>query len=215
MSRYIALFKRIVALVMIFGVVAMVMPFGLRWGIERYYGQYIYTAEGVPETRVAVVFGAGLNRSGGPSAVLRDRMEVAIGLYEAGRVDKLLLSGDNRFENYDEPTAMWEYAVARGVAEGDLQRDFAGRRTYDTCYRAKHIFQVDEAILITQGFHLPRALFTCRQLGVEAVGVASDLQSYIAVRWFELREVAATVRAAWDVVWAEPAPIMGEPIPIE
>jgi SanA protein len=131
-------------------------------------------------------------------------------------VQKILVSGDNRFEDYDEPGRMMDYAVNRGVPAEDIQPDYAGRRTYDTCYRAKAIFQLDSAVLVTQGFHLPRALFTCRNLGVEAVGVSADLRAYhpMSMRWSTSREFLATLRALLDVVRQKPAPVLGEPIPI-
>ena len=191
------------------------LPFIWRFLVQQRYDPTIYSVDSVPASKIAVVFGAGLSRSGGLSHVLRDRMDVAIALYEAGKVNKLLVSGDNRFENYDEPSAMKEYAIARGIPEQTIQPDFGGRRTYDTCYRARHIFQIDSAILVTQQFHLPRALFTCQQLGLDVVGVASDLHSYRDAEWFAVREVAATAQSAWDVIRKRPPPVMGEVIPID
>lgn len=206
--------KKIFALFSLIIFLLLSFPFVWRFTVQHYYGQHVYDLESVPEAQVAIVFGAGLNGRGGLSAVLRDRMDVAIALYEAGKVDKLLLSGDNRFADYDEPGAMLNYALAHGVAAEDIQPDFGGRRTYDTCYRAKHIFQVDDAILVTQQFHLPRALLNCDQLGIDVVGVSSDLQSYYAIRWFTFREIPATLQSGWDLLQREPAPVMGEPIPL-
>ena len=105
------------------------------------------------------------------------------------------------------------YAIERGVPSEDLQPDFGGRRTYDTCYRAREIFQIDNAILVTQEFHLPRALFTCNLLGIEAVGVAADLRPYRGARWYEFRETAATLNALWDIIRQARPPVLGEPIP--
>ena len=110
---------------------------------------------------------------------------------------------------------MMDYAIEQGVATEDIQPDFAGRRTYDTCYRAREIFQLESAILVTQQFHLPRAMFTCQQLGIEVVGVAADAQPYRGARWYEMRETLATAVALWDVIREQPAPVLGDPIPIE
>src|SRR5690606_2334630 len=112
---------------------------------------------------------------------------------------------------------MMEYAIGRGVPAEVIQPDYAGRRTYDTCYRARHIFGVESAVLVTQHFHLPRALFTCQQLGVDAVGVAADQRNYHprSLAWSESREFLARVWALWDVIRGEPAEILGEPIVIE
>ncbi len=207
--------KKLFILVLLAILFLISSPFLWRFAVTQYYEQHMYdNVESVPDAEVAIVFGAGLTSNGGLSAVLRDRMDVAIALYEAGKVDKLLLSGDNRFVDYDEPGAMRDYALAHGVATDDIQPDFAGRRTYDTCYRAKYIFQVDEAILVTQQFHLPRALLNCDQLGIDVVGISSDLQSYYAIRWFTLREIPATLQSGWDLLQKEPAAVMGEPIPL-
>jgi SanA protein len=126
------------------------------------------------------------------------------------------LSGDNRFADYDEPGQMMAYAINRGVPAKDIQPDYAGRRTYDTCYRAKTIFQLQTAMLVTQDFHLPRALFTCRGLGVEAVGVSADLQPYHrrSIRWSKTREIPATIVALFDVIRRHPAAVLGDSIPI-
>ena len=98
----------------------------------------------------------------------------------------------------------------------DIQPDYAGRRTYDTCYRARSIFQLESAVLVTQDFHLPRALFTCRSLGVQAVGVTADLRPYTrrSLGWSTLREIPATIVALLDVIRRQPAPVLGEPIPL-
>lgn len=206
--------KKIVLLLASALVLTAVFPFVWWFAVQQYYGRQIYDVASVPEAQVAIVFGAGLNRRGGLSDVLRDRMDVAIALYEAGKADKLLLSGDNSFADYNEPGAMRDYALQQGVADEDIQPDFGGRRTYDTCYRARHIFQVQDAILVTQQYHLPRALLNCDQLGIDAVGVATDLQSYRAIRWFTLREIPATLQSGWDLLQKEPSPVMGEPIPL-
>jgi SanA protein len=175
-----------------------------------------FSASEVPPAQVAIVFGAGLNRDGSPTPVLRDRVATAANLYFAGKVQKLLVSGDNRFVYYNEPGAMLKYAVQLGVPEADIVQDFAGRSTYDTCYRAKHIFGVSNAILVTQDYHLPRALFLCNQLGVNASGVSADLRQYSRGPYFYwvLREVPATLAAVWDIAVAHPVPVLGIPEPI-
>jgi len=182
----------------------------------KYTPQITVVAE-APERRVAIVFGAGLRRDGRPTAVLYDRVLTAVQLYQQGKVHKLLMSGDNRFENYNEPESMKQAAIELGVPEQDIVLDYAGQRTYDTCYRARHIFGLQEAVLITQSFHLPRALYLCEALGVNAVGVSADQRTYLRgsqLVW-NVREVMATAAALWDVLIARPTPILGEPIAIE
>jgi SanA protein len=175
-----------------------------------------YTAADVPARRVAIVFGAGLWRNGTATPVLQDRVQTAANLYFDGKVEKLLMSGDNRFVDYNEPAVMREVALSLGVPEDAIVLDYAGRRTYDTCYRAKAVFGVTEAILVTQAFHLPRAIYLCNQLGVDSVGVDADLRVYrrLSVLYWNARELPATVAALWDVNIGRPLPVLGNPEPI-
>lgn len=189
-------------------------PFGWRAAVTWYYGRDIYSISEAPTEQVAIVYGAAVYGNGRLSSVLRDRMETAIALYQNGQVQKILVSGDNREADYNEPGAMMEYAIQRGVPPEAVQPDYAGLRTYDTCYRAKYIFQIESAVLITQDFHLPRALFTCNALGIEAIGVTADRQRYRAAEWYETRETAATLVALWDVIRRDNPAVLGEPIPI-
>lgn len=176
----------------------------------------LFSVANAPARRVAIVFGAGLWRDGSPTPVLRDRIATAADLYFAGKVEKLLMSGDNRFVDYNEPSAMRAHAVQLGVPENEIVLDYAGRRTYDTCYRARDIFGVREAILITQSFHLPRALYICNALGVPAVGVSADRRTYRrrSSAYWNLREIPATLVALWEVHISQPVPILGTPEPI-
>jgi SanA protein len=180
------------------------------------YREKIYTPTEVPAERVAVVFGAGLLSNGQPTPVLFDRVAAAADLYRLGKVEKLLLSGDNRFLNYNEPGAMRKAALSLGVPESALVLDYAGRSTYDTCYRAKVIFGLTRATLVTQAFHLPRALFICEALGVQAVGVVADRHNYgQALWWWSLRETLATTNAWVEVNLTHPVPVLGDPLPIQ
>lgn len=169
-----------------------------------------------PHGKTAIVFGAGLYRDGSPSAVLRDRVQTAVELYKAGKVEKLLMSGDNSTVNYNEPGAMQKYAIQLGVPEAAIVLDYAGRRTYDTCYRAKSIFGVTDALLVTQDYHLPRALFICKILGLKTVGVSADRRNYrlgTYIYW-RIREIPATFSAFIDLFISKPHPILGELEPI-
>ena len=175
----------------------------------------IYTdPEAAPERSAAVVFGAGLRRDGTPTAVLRDRIQTAAELYFSGKAKKILMSGDNRFLNYNEPGAMQAYALELGVPEEDIVLDYAGRRTYDTCYRAQAIFGLREAVLVTQEFHLYRALYTCKQLGLDAVGVSADLRPYRDSGFWKVREIPASLMAFIHVHLTRPEPVLGEAEPI-
>jgi SanA protein len=176
----------------------------------------IYKADSVPAERVAIIFGAGLRRDGSPTAILRDRVQTGVSLYFGGKVEKLLMSGDNSVEFYNEPEAMRQYALSMGVPTEDIVLDYAGRRTYDTCYRAKAIFGVERALLVTQKFHLPRALFLCNSLGLDASGVAANSLNYrrISLLIWNFREQLATLAAFFDLYVDNPIPVLGMPEPI-
>jgi len=195
--------------------VVLAAPFVLRAWTDWRYGKLIFRqAEETPARPVAIVFGALVRPDGRPSHMLADRVRAAASLYHAAKVRKLLLSGDNRFVDYNEPLAMKELALELGVPEEDLVLDYAGRRTYDTCYRARHIFGVEQAVLVTQEFHLDRALFTCRNLGIDAAGFSADLRPYWHTLRSWLREIPATLLAWWDVKARHPLPVLGERIDI-
>jgi SanA protein len=180
----------------------------------RYEGHIHSAAEALPERPVALVFGAGYWPDGTPSDVMKDRVEAAVDLYRAGRVHKVLFSGDNRFVDYNEPAKMGEYALSLGLPEEATVLDYAGRRTYDSCYRARDIFGVRELVLVTQRYHLPRALYICRGLGLDAVGYVADRRPYVYIRTYWARELPA-LWLAWLELWVtHPVPILGDPIPI-
>ncbi|MBL8099189.1 MAG: YdcF family protein [Anaerolineales bacterium] len=193
--------------------IALFIPKFLFWMFAQ---PRTYTVEDVESTHVAIVFGAGLLRDGSAGPVLSDRVQTAVALYQQGKVQKLLMSGDNRFIEYNEPEAMRQYALERGVPDEDIVLDYAGRRTYDTCYRAKEIFQVDEAILITQEFHMPRALFLCNWFGIDSNGVEANNRYFLkrSRAYWNFRELFATFQAMWDVLITKPLPVLGEPEPI-
>jgi vancomycin permeability regulator SanA len=162
----------------------------------------------VPQEPVAIIFGAGVRPGGRLSPMLADRVEAGIQLYQEGRVRKLLMTGDNSRIDYDEVTAMQRFAEERGVPTEDITLDYAGFNTYDSCYRARAIFGVENAILVTQRYHLPRAVYTCRQLGIRAVGLGTpDWERYPRVMGpYSMREALATLNALWEVHITRPEP---------
>jgi SanA protein len=198
------------------GVVAIVLLGSLRLWIERRTRDHVYVRiEDVPSYSVALVLGAGLWPDGSLTPILADRVAVAAELYHAGTVRKLLCSGDNRFVDYNEPQAMLEYAVRLGVPEEDIVLDYAGRRTYDSCYRARAIFGVERMVVVTQRFHAARTLYLCNALGVDAVAVLADRRSYSIQRvTWETREYLALALAWWDVNVRHPVPVLGDRLPI-
>lgn len=213
LKRILKFIWRLILLFGALGLLGVILP---RLVTSVYSLNRIYQKENAPAERLAIVFGAGLRRDGTPTAVLRDRVETAASLYFNGKVEKLLMSGDNSLEFYNEPGAMREYALSLGVPDTAIAMDFAGRRTYDTCYRAKVIFGVDEALLVTQKFHLPRALFLCNALGLNAYGVEANNNRYRngSLLIWNIREQMATVTAFMDVYVNNPLPVLGAPEPL-
>lgn len=153
----------------------------------------------VPAREVAVVFGAGL-RDGAPTPYLAHRLDAAAELYEDGKVKVVLVTGDNSREEYDEPDAMRTYLTERGVPDERIVSDYAGFDTWDSCVRAKKIFGVDRALLVTQGFHVRRAVALCRAAGVDSYGVGVAERRDATWYYGGVRELAAAGKAALDVV---------------
>jgi SanA protein len=212
---HLKVFRMMLVVVVVVGLGTVAALWILRAAVQAHAKGRIYqNISDVPPAPVALVLGAGLWRDGTPTPALYDRVATAVDLYKAGKVKKLLMTGDNRFINYNEPEAMRKLAVQLGVPNEDIVLDYAGRRTYDSCYRAKEIFEVKQAVIVTQRFHLDRSLFLCNAMGVPSVGVAADRRVYQTLRWWELREALATTAAWWDVNVGHPVPVLGEKLPI-
>lgn len=165
--------------------------------------QRFETVAAVPARPVALVLGAGLNPDGTPSSMLADRLDAADALLRAGKVRALLFSGDNGSIWHDELASMQTYALSHGVPSSKITLDRAGFDTYDSCYRARWIFGVRRAVVVTQEFHLARATYLCRAMGIDAVGVSQrDWGKYGPGMMTEqaAREIAARVKAVLDVV---------------
>ncbi|MZQ97629.1 MAG: SanA protein [Acidaminobacter sp.] len=161
-----------------------------------------------------LVLGAGIRPDGTPSFMLRDRLDKGIELYEAGVAPKLLLSGDNGQERYDEVNAMKGYVLAQGIPPEDIFLDHAGFSTYDSIYRARAIFEVEEAVVVTQKYHLYRALYISERLGLQAVGVSAEGNHYAGQWGRDVREFLAKNKD-FVMCFIKPEPkYLGEVIPI-
>jgi len=161
-----------------------------------------------------LVLGCGLRSDGKPSQMLQDRLDVAIDAYQKGLAPKLLMSGDHGRKHYDEVNAMKDYAISKGVPSQDIFMDHAGFSTYESMYRARDIFQCERIIIVTQNYHLYRAIYNARSFGMEAAGISSDLRSYARQTHFDIREAVARVKDwAWCIMKVPPT-YLGEAIPI-
>ena len=215
-STFGTIFRWVVIIALALGLSGVLFTVGFKLWVDSQTGDLIYEFNdpGLPENKAALVFGAGLNRAGGPSAMLYDRVATAADLYKSGKVTKLLMSGDNSRENYNEVEAMRQTALQLGVPDDDIVLDYAGFNSWDSCYRAHDIFGLDSATLVTQRFHLPRAIYTCRHLGVDSVGVVADRQDY-RTGYNELREYVALAGTAWRILINDKPRFLGEPVDID
>ncbi|MER6921650.1 SanA/YdcF family protein [Streptomyces spiralis] len=167
-------------------------------------GDRLRTTADAPRTEVGVVFGAGL-WDGEPSPYLAHRLDAAARLYHEGRVEVLLVTGDNSRADYDEPDAMRAYLTEHGVPAARIVTDYAGFDTWDSCVRAKKIFGVDRAVLVSQGFHIRRAVALCEAAGIDSYGVGVDDKHDVTWYYGGTREVFAAGKAVLDAVF-HPAP---------
>lgn len=164
---------------------------------------HVHSIASVPAAPVALVLGTQVLRTGEPGDFLAARLETARQLYLTGKVQAILVSGDNGRREYDEPTAMYAWLVRNGVPPERVVRDYAGFDTYDSCFRAKEIFGVDRAIVVTQSFHIERSVTLCRELGIDTSGVGDDsVRDTHPANWRQAstREHLAHVKAVFDLL---------------
>lgn len=174
----------------------------------------IALAEKVRPAQAVIVLGALVFADGGVSDMVADRLETALTLYRDGRAARILITGDHGQVEYDEVNTMRRYLEQKGVPPQDIFMDHAGFDTYDSMYRARDVFLVRSAIVVTQRFHLPRAVYIARSLGLEAQGVAADRHVYQDARYYELREMAARIKAFAEVLLRRKPVFLGPAIPI-
>ncbi|PIZ57039.1 hypothetical protein COY23_01985 [bacterium (Candidatus Torokbacteria) CG_4_10_14_0_2_um_filter_35_8] len=171
--------------------------------------------EKVPDSQVVIVLGAKVYENGQMTDMLHDRVDTGLELYESGKAEKLLLSGDHGQKNYDEVNAMKKYVLEKSIPEENIFLDHAGFSTYESLYRARDIFGVKNAIIVTQDFHLARSVYTARALGIDAYGVNADKHIYMGVRKNIAREYLTRVKAFFDIHVLRSKPkFLGDPIPI-
>ena len=160
-----------------------------------------------------LVLGCGV-RGTSPTPLLADRLERGVEIFQKGAAPKILMSGDHGQDDYDEVNVMKEYAMVSGIAEEHIFMDHAGFSTYESMYRAKEIFGADKIIIVTQKYHLSRALFIANHLGIEAYGVASDYRTFGGQFYRDCREVLARVKDIFTVITRPKPTYLGEAIPI-
>lgn len=202
--------------VLILLVIALAAPLGISAYVKSSMDRYLVTEEAAAELEAdcILVLGAGLKPDGTPNYMLQDRLDKGIQLYWEGTAPKLLLSGDNGQEEYDEVNAMKNYALNAGVPSEDIFMDHAGFSTYESMYRARDIFLVKKAVIVTQKYHQYRALYNARGLGIEGWGVVSEPRDYAGQRHRDLREILARDKDFLKMIVQPKPTYLGITIPI-
>ncbi|MBD3362806.1 hypothetical protein GF362_03745 [Candidatus Dojkabacteria bacterium] len=208
-------FEKIIKVLFIGFATVVFITLSINKYINSFSREYVYSSiDKVPQAQTAVILGALVYSDGSLSDILADRAETAIDLYEAKKVEKILISGDHGRKEYDEVNSIKTYLVEQGIPPEDIFMDHAGFDTYDSMYRAKEIFEVDSIIIVTQKFHLPRSIYIARNLDLDAVGIESDKHVYMNAKRIEFREKLAKVKAFFDIL-VDSSPKYGGPkIPI-
>jgi len=210
--------QKLLKFILILGFIALTAVIGVHLWIYNTVKDRIYAPDGIRPEHLAeqadciLVLGAGVRDDGSPSHMLEDRLLTGIGLYERGFSPVMLMSGDHGREEYDEVNAMKDFAVSKGVPEDVIFLDHAGFSTYESLYRAKEVFGAERIVIVTQEYHLWRALYTADALGLDAVGISADLRTYVGQSMRETREIAARMK---DFLWCliQPQPTyLGEKI---
>ena len=198
-------------------VLAVCAVFGLNAYVKSVGGKRIVTPEeaaAIEDADCILVLGCSVKIDHTLSDMLADRLRRGVELYENGAAPKLLMSGDHGTDNYDEVNAMKNYATENGVPSSDVFMDHAGFSTYESVYRAKEIFGAKKVIIVTQEYHLYRALFIAEKLGLEAYGVASDYHTYSGQTMRDIREIVARCKDFATIIIKPSPTYLGDPIPI-
>lgn len=202
--------------IFIFLLIILVLAISVTISVVNSYKKYIYELEDIPSSNDAIiVLGAGVRSDGTPSDILADRLETSLEVYKANLGSTFILSGDHGSEEYNEVRAMKDYIMKDNIDEKIIFMDHAGFSTYDSIYRAKEIFKVDKAVIVTNEYHLPRALYIARKLGIEAYGVKSDKREYQLMDSYKKREILAKLKDFFYINILKPEPkFLGESIPV-
>jgi vancomycin permeability regulator SanA len=205
--------------IMLITTVIVILAAGTMAALDQYVEytgkQTIRTMEAVEPAEVILILGAYVHPSGEVSRMLKDRLDFGLELYQAGKAPKMIVSGDHGSKSYDEVRAMCEYLEAAGVPPEDIFMDHAGFNTYDSMYRMKAIFDVTDAIVVSQKYHVVRAAYIAEKLGIKVQSIASDTYVYEKIAIYRVREIGARIKAVWMAGIVKPNPTyLGEKIPI-
>lgn len=209
------LFKKILKFAIFILVIGTIGFFSINQYVIKTGDKYKIDINADIKVDAVIVLGARVYNNGQPSPILEDRLIIGTEVLKNGLSNRILVSGDHGRIEYDEVNSMREYVEELGISADQIFMDHAGFSTYETMYRAKEIFKIDKAIIITQDYHLKRAVFNARKIGIEAYGIPSDRHIYIGSEYRELREKAARVKDFFYSLIFKPEPTyLGEAIPI-
>ena len=198
-------------------VIGLIGILGVNAYVKQYAAAYIFRTgkeDEIPKADCILVLGAGVKPDGTPSLMLRDRLERALELYEAGVADRFLMTGDHGRENYNEVQAMKDYVMAQGVPEDKIFMDHAGFSTYESMYRARDVFDVECPVIVTQPYHSYRAVYAARKLGLDACAAPNRRDKYTKSWLFGLREIAARDKEVVNLMVQPKPKYLGDKIPI-
>jgi len=216
LKRMLNALKRLLVRLIRLSLVALVIILAINGYVVFKYRERIITVEEAKAKDVDCILVLGAAVWGGtrPSPMLQDRLDKGIELYNQGASPRMLMSGDHGGQYYDEVNVMKNYAMDAGIEDSHIFMDHAGFSTYESMIRAKEVFEVDSVIIVTQGYHLSRALYVANELGLEAYGVASDPRKYNGQFYRDLREMAARVKDFGTALLKPQPTYLGEVIPI-
>ena len=209
-------FKNLIQILLVLAAVCLIAAYAVNTFVVDSTAEKIVSADALSneDFDAAIILGCGVRVDGTPSHMLEDRLKTGIELYKKGIVPKLIMSGDHGRANYDEVNTMKNYAMENGVPSEDVFMDHAGFSTYDSMYRARDIFEVNNAVIVTQNFHLNRALYIASALGINAKGVSASLRQYRGERYVILREMLARDKDFVKCIIKPQPTVLGEAIPV-
>lgn len=222
-ERWKSIFKpeKLMKIFLAFAVVFLAIVLGINGFVKVTAGKRITTVEQLKEEKetdkqidAVLVLGAQVKADGSLSKMLKERLDTGISIYKAGLTDRMIMSGDHGRDDYDEVNAMKSYAIEQGVPSECIFMDHAGFSTYESMYRAKEIFEAENLVVVTQKYHMYRALYDANALGIEAKGVTCDTKVYRGDKYRKLREAAARIKDVGYTI-AKPKPTyLGDVIPV-
>ena len=217
MKKKMHLFRKILGALLVLALLGGMFLLGMNATVKATAAARILSAQeaaALEDVDCILVLGCGVWEDGTPSHMLEDRLKMSMELYQLGASDTLLMTGDHGREDYDEVDAMKSYAVAAGVASSRVFMDHAGFSTYESLYRAKEIFQAKKIIIVTQKYHLHRAVYIANALGLEAYGVSSDTQTYDGQLNRDVREILARNKDFFTSIFKPKPTYLGDPVPV-